>query len=300
MKIDFSSDSKTKTKLPLPAQKILAFLRRSFREGSIQLWRNKFLSLSTIGLGALVIFLLNFIFSIQFFADLSLKNIESRADFLIELRTDFDEFEFEAMENEFSIYDVETTFLEKESFDDFVVPPRLQIKFKNLREVDPVLEILKKPRYDAVVGNWDGAGERDFVTLISKLLRVRDGVDGAAKILIFIFILGGILLAFNAFRVGIFSRREEIFISRIVGASPNFIMAPFILEGILLGFIASFLAIFAFIFVLREIQILPGGEIFLFLWNDIFPFEILISGLVGATGATIAIRKYLSGKFERL
>jgi len=300
MKINFSSDSKTKTNRLLPAHKFFAFLRRSFREGSIGLWRNKFLSLSTIGLGALVIFLLNFVFSIQFFADLSLKNIENRADFLIELRTDFDEFEFEAMKNEFSVYDVQTSFLGQENFDDFSVPPRLQIKFKDLREVDSVLEILKKPRYDAVVGDWDGAGERDFVNLISKLLRVRDGVDGAAKILIFIFVLGGILLAFNAFRVVIFSRREEIFISRIVGASPKFISAPFILEGILLGFIASFVAIFAFIFVLREIEILPGGEIFLFLWNDIFPFEILVSGVVGASGAALAIRKYLSGKFERL
>ncbi len=300
MKINFSSDSKTKTKLSPKTYKVLAFLRRSFREGSIGLWRNKFLSVSTIGLGALVIFLLNFVFSIQFFADLSLKNIESRADFLIELRTDYDEFEFDALKNELTIYDVETTFLDTENFDDFSVPPRLQIKFKNLGEVESVLEILKKPRYDAVVGDWDGEGERDFVNLISKLLRVRDGVDGAAKILIFIFILGGILLAFNAFRVLIFSRREEIFISRIVGASPNFIAAPFILEGILLGFMASFVAIFAFIFILREIEILPGGEIFLFLWNDVFPFEILISGLVGAVGAMIAIRKYLSGKFERL
>jgi cell division protein FtsX len=300
MKIDFSSDSKTKTKLQLEMRKILAFLQRSFCEGSIQLWRNKFLSFSTIGLGALVLFLLNFVFSIQFFADLSLKNIESRADFLIELRSDFDTFEFDSMLNELSIYDLETTFLETENFDDFTVPPRLQIKFKNLQEVSSVFEILKKTRYDMVVGDWDGAGERDFVNLISKLLKVRDGVNSATKILIFVFVLGGILLAFNAFRVVIFSRREEIFIARIVGASPNFIAAPFVLEGNLLGFIASFVAIFVFIFVLREIEILPGGAIFLFLWNNVFPLEILISGLVGAFGAWIAVSKYLSGKFERL
>ncbi len=300
MKIDFSSNSKTKIKTLLSKPKFLGALRRGFHEGSIQLWRNKFLSFSTIGLGALVLFLLNFVFSIQFFADLSLKNIESRADFLIELRTDFDDFEFDSMKKELAVYKVETNFFDQEIFEDFTVPPRLQIKFKDIKEVEEVLDVLKKTRYDTVVGDWDGAGERDFVNLISKLLKVRDGVDGAAKILILIFILGGILLAFNAFRVVIFSRREEIFISRIVGAAPAFIVLPFVLEGILLGFLSSFVAIFSFIFVLREIEILPGGEIFLFLWNNIFPFEILIAGFVGAIGAGLAIRKYLLGKFERL
>ena len=66
-----------------------ALLQRSLREGSIQLWRNKFLSGTTIFLGALILFLLNFVFSIQYFADMSLQNLEARADFSILLQEDF-------------------------------------------------------------------------------------------------------------------------------------------------------------------------------------------------------------------
>jgi cell division protein FtsX len=277
---------------------IKPLLLRSFREGSIQVWRNKFLSGTTILLGALILFLLNFVFSIQFFADYSLQNLEKRADFSLELRADYDAFEFDALKNELGMYEVEVEIFPAETIDNFQLPPRLHVQFLNLREVNDVFEILKKGRYDSVIGTWDGEGERDFVNIIDNLLRVRDGVEKAGYWLIAIFLAGGILLMVNTFRIVIFSRKNEVFIARFVGANTKFIAGPFLVEGFLLGITSSVLAIIVFVFVLKQINILPAGEIFMHLWNNIFSFEILISGLVGMLGAWIAVRKYLSGKFS--
>lgn len=274
-----------------------ALLSRSFREGSIQVWRNKFLSGTTILLGALILFLLNFVFSIQFFADYSIRNLESRADFSVVLKDDFDAFEFDALRNELGMFDVQTQVFEAETREDVEVPPRLHIKFKKLEQVQEVFEILKKPRYDSVVGDWDSAGERDFVNIVGKLLNVREGVSRASFWLILLFLAGGVLLAFNTFRIVLFSRKDEVFIARLVGADPKFIAGPFLVEGGLLGMVSSLLAIVLFTFVLKQIEVLPRGEIFLHLWNDIFSFEILSAGLVGVAGAWIAVRKYLRGKF---
>jgi cell division protein FtsX len=271
---------------------------RSFREGSIQVWRNKFLSGTTILLGALILFLLNFVFSIQFFADHSLHNLEQRADFSLELRADYDAFEFDALKNELSMYELNTEVLDAETIDNFQLPPRLHIRFQNLREVTDVFEILKKGRYDAVLGTWDGEGERDFVHIIDNLLRVRDGVEKAGFWLVILFLAGGVLLMVNTFRIVIFSRKNEVFIARFVGAETQFIAGPFLVEGLLLGMFSSVIAIVVFTFVLRQVDILPTGEIFLHLWNNVFSWEILISGAVGMLGAWIAVRKYLSGKFS--
>lgn len=274
-----------------------ALLFRSFREGSIQVWRNKFLSGTTILLGALILFLLNFVFSIQFFADYSIKNLEARADFAVVLQKDFDAFEFEALRNELKEFNLATQMWDSEIREEVEIPPRLHIKFDDLAQVEEVFDIIKKPRYNSVVGNWDSAGERDFVNIVGKLLRVRDGVSKASFWLILLFLAGGILLAFNTFRIVLFSRKDEVFISRLVGADPKFIAGPFLVEGGLLGMVACLLAIILFVFVLKQIEVLPGGAIFLHLWNNVFSLEILCAGLVGVAGAWIAVRKYLRGKF---
>ena len=270
---------------------------RSIREGVLQLWRNKFLSLSTILLGALIIFLINFIFSINFYADFSLKNLEKRADFTVPLRENYDAFLLGALQNELKKFDLEIELKNPEKFSDFKVPARLYLIFNNLEEVSHIFEVLKKTRYDKVVSTWDINTEREFTSLINKLTKIRSSMEKANIWLLGLFLIGGALLAINTFRIAIFSRKDEIYIARFVGADPKFITWPFLIEGCLLGITASLIGIIGFIFVLREINILPGGEVFLYLWNNVFSSEILFSALVGVVGAWAAIQRYLSGQY---
>jgi len=52
-----------------------------------------------------------------------------------------------------------------------------------------------------------------------------------------------ILVVFNTIRITIFSRRREIEIMKLVGASNWYIRGPFIMEGIFYGVIATFVAL---------------------------------------------------------
>ncbi len=54
--------------------------------------------------------------------------------------------------------------------------------------------------------------------------------------------LGTLLVIQNAIRTGIFARRREIHIMRLVGATEGFIRLPFLLEGMLLGLMGALLA----------------------------------------------------------
>lgn len=279
-------------------KKILAWWRRSFREGSVQLWRHRFLSLTTVGLGALILILLNFVFATQFFADASLQSLEQRADFSIPLREPYDAFEFDALKNTLHQFNIEMSVLSAEEFPDFHVPPRVYVKFLDIQQASEVLTVFKSPRYLEVVGDWDGSAEREFVTLVGNLLNLRKNVEMASHVLVFLFLAGGILLVLNTFRIALFSRRDEVFIARLVGASPSFIAGPFIVEGMLLGFLSALLAIILFVFALKQVPLLPSGQIFLHLWNNVFAFELLVSAFVGAIGAWWSVRRYLRGKLE--
>ena len=279
-------------------KKIFVWWRRSFREGSIQLWRHKFLSLTTIGLGTLILVLLNFVFATQFFADHSIQSLESRADFSIPLREPYDAFEFDALKNSLKEFDIETEVLSAENLSEFRVPTRVHVKFLDIQQASDVLEVFKNPRYIEVVGNWDGTAEREFVSVVEKLLKLRKNVEMISRVLVFLFLIGGILLVINTFQIAIFSRRDEIFIGRLVGAKPAFITGPFIIEGILLGLLSALFSIILFVFILRQLPVLPTGQIFLHLWNNIFAIELLIAAAVGGIGAWWSIRRYLRGRLD--
>jgi cell division transport system permease protein len=50
----------------------------------------------------------------------------------------------------------------------------------------------------------------------------------------------------NTTRLTIFSRQDEIFIMRLVGASRTFLNGPFVMEGLLYGLLGSFLSCYFF------------------------------------------------------
>jgi len=277
----------------------LNLIKRSIREGTLQLWRHRFLTLTTIFLGVLILLLLNFVFAVQYYTQASLDNLQARADFAVPLEQSYDVFTLDALQNDLiNNFAVSLDVLPAEDFGTFTVPERLQVRFNDLREVSDVFETLKSLRYSDIVGDWQGIGERDFVTLVDKLLRLKTSVNMAGKWLVGVFLLGGVLLVINAFWVGLFTRKNEVFVARLVGADSLFIAGPILWEGILIGLISSVLAIVFFTFLLREMAFLPGGEIFIHLWEGVFSYEIIASMLVGVLGAWLAVRRYLVGKLE--
>ena len=121
------------------------------------------------------------------------------------------------------------------------------------------------------------------------------------------WILGGLLLAAmvfiisNTLQLTISSRREEIEIMHMVGASPSFIQVPFYVEGVIQGLLGAGLAVL-FLFLLHEIvsfYITPamkewlGGIPILFLPADTI-VGILFGGMVlGFFGSFIASVRFL-------
>ena len=79
--------------------------------------------------------------------------------------------------------------------------------------------------------------------IIDKLLAITSFIKKMGWLFSIVFIFVSILVILNTIRLAIFTRKSEIEIMRLVGASDRFIRVPFIVEGSLYGLIACILAL---------------------------------------------------------
>lgn len=133
-------------------------------------------------------------------------------------------------------------------------------------------------------------------------IKVRNIVNLVSVILVSILAVVSVFIMSNTIKLATFTRREEIAIMKMVGATNMFIRLPFVIEGLILGVLGGGLA-FGCVWGLYELtcQNLLSG--FIGGIVDIVPFSIVMMPLlvvflavgvfVGAFGGNIAIRSYL-------
>ena len=107
------------------------------------------------------------------------------------------------------------------------LPPSLEIRVDRAHEVPNVArELLTLSSVDDVV--YPG-------TLASRLARVSQVVVEFSLVLLIIAVTASALVLFNTIRIAVYSKKEEISVMLLVGATPSFVAMPFVLQGMILG-----------------------------------------------------------------
>lgn len=156
----------------------------------------------------------------------------------------------------------------------------------------------------AIVERLSGeAGVEEVVDQREYLQPIFDALAAASYTAIGIAVLmliAAVLLIATTIRLSAFSRRREIGIMRLVGASNRFIQTPFILEGMLAALIGAVLAGGAVVaivhfFVQGYLNAVPGTTPYVDLGDALLVVPILLAiGLaLAAISAAVAIRRYL-------
>ena len=101
-------------------------------------------------------------------------------------------------------------------------------------------EFFNDPAVDNPPGTHDGV--RYAQATVRRMLGTIDLVTKGMWIATLLFALAGVLLISTTVRLSIFSRRHEVEIMRLVGATNWFIRWPFMLEGFITGLVGSVLA----------------------------------------------------------
>jgi len=121
------------------------------------------------------------------------------------------------------------------------------------------------------------------------------------------FFLGGILILAsffiisNVIKLNVFSRKNEIEILRLVGATNTFIRIPFLLEGILLGLMGSLVSLILLFFLIQLFPLYLGS--FLGALQELLGFRYLsfsqsvglLAGgaIIGSMGSLSSLSRFL-------
>ena len=133
-------------------------------------------------------------------------------------------------------------------------------------------------------------------------MNVRNVVSAVSLILVVVLVVVSVFIMSNTVKLATLSRREEIAIMKMVGASNWFIRFPFVVEGLVLGLLGAIIAFLLEwgVYDIVADRIMSGliGRLvtvipFAHLSPIVLPVYLGVGLAVGVFGSTIAIRNYL-------
>lgn len=175
--------------------------------------------------------------------------------------------------------------------------PLLDSVIVTVKNVDDLKETADKIReYDFVSSAEYGEG------MVENVIGIFDAISWGTIGMVIALVLVTAFLISNTIKLTIFSRKTEIEIMRLVGASNSAIKLPFIFEGFILGVFGSIIPILISIYGYVLLYNKTGGYVFTKIITLVQPFPfvivlslilLLIGSLVGMFGSWRAVRKYL-------
>jgi cell division transport system permease protein len=132
-----------------------------------------------------------------------------------------------------------------------------------------------------------------------RILRVAHIIELVFVIAVVILLASAMLLIANTIRLSIFSRRREIEVMKLVGATNWFVRGPFMLEGLITGLVGSLLAVL--LLLLGKELVLPAILGKLGAGDDVSAIPFALNALalmgmglaLGAAGSGITLRRFL-------
>ena len=165
---------------------------------------------------------------------------------------------------------------------------------EDIREINNIADKIKEIANVEVVKYGESMVE-EIVSAFDLIQKITIGIV-IALILVTVFLIS------NTIKLTIYSRKNEIEIMRLVGASNTAIKLPFLFEGLFLGIIGSIIPVCITIYGYVILYNIMHGYMFTETLNLIKPYNfvfyvsgiiVLLGAIVGMFGSTNSVRKYL-------
>lgn len=304
-------------------------IKRVLRAGFLDFWRNGFVSLASI----LVMTVTLFVVGVTLFAGVMLQttinSLRDKADVTVYFTTSAPEEQVLQLQETLkalpqvqsvtylSAEDALAAFRERHKNDQLTLQAlqelgdnplgaELDIKAKDIAQYDAIAQFLQQQQQNG------GGGKPSIIDKINyfdeqhryALDRLQEITDSAGRIglvLILILVIATIAISFNTLRLAIYTSREEIQVMRLVGAGQFYIRAPFMVEGVLCGLIAgvaALLLMYPITYWLGQAtqNYFGGVNVFTYFLSHFLLFFVIIIGtgvLLGAVASYLAVRRYL-------
>ena len=298
--------------------KALRMLGRSIRDAFKSVFRNFSLSLASVSCIAITLIIVAASIVISFNVENFTKEIEKDLTIVVFVENDATEEDIadikEELENMKNINkdeivykskaevkedmskesDIFKTIMQDWDEKDNPLKDTFQVKVKDAEKIGKVADKIKQIDKVAVVRYGEG--------MVEKMVSAFDTIKKITYIAVIALIVVTVFLIVNTIKLTIFSRKKEIGIMRLVGASNFTVKNPFIIEGMILGAIGSIFPISLIVFGYPALYQKLDGHVFSQLIKLIKPYPfiytasvaVLVIGIiVGMIGSARAVRKYL-------
>lgn len=299
---------------------IFTSFKRVIKNAFINFWRNGLVSLATMLVMMLAIFMAGSLFLFQVLLKSTLTEVEKKVNISVYFKTDAAESDTarlrDLVENLPQVRVVEYMSREEalrifkerhrdnsliasalDELDSNPLGANLRVQATNPSEYEGISRFLEEGDFPFIDKVNYRQNKRVFDRLANVLSMTRRVGFGISLTLGFI----AFLVAFNTVRLAIYNARDEISIMRLVGASSWYVRGPFLVEGIIHGVFASIaIAILFWPITLwigpRAREFFGGIDLFDYYVSNIFQFFslLLLVGIVlGVLSSFIATRRYL-------
>lgn len=181
----------------------------------------------------------------------------------------------------------------------------MRIKVHNVDDLSSIKEIVEnnekyQKNLDAKKAPTYNVNQIEIATITTWARIARTG----GIVLGIVFLIISVLIIFSTIRLSIFSRREEIYMMKLVGASKSFTRGPFIVEAEICGIIAAVFAATISYFFFKVLapkladygitvdsisNVLESNKLIL-----VYVVFMIAGVLIGSISARLAVKKYLN------
>lgn len=306
----------------------LITVKRIFRAGFLDFWRNGFVSLASILVMTVTLFVVGTTVFAGVILNSALEELRGKADVNVYFTTAAPEDKISQLQKSIQALP-EVASVEYTSADDALAQFRevhkndqltlqaldelgqnplgavLSIKAKDISQYDAIARFLEQQQAQAQGGasiidkvNYFDAQHRQA---LDRLQQITDSSQRLGLIIIAILIATTIAISFNTLRLAIYTSREEIQVMRLVGATQFYIRAPFMVEGVLYGLIAGVVTLLLFYPLTYWLgnataAFFGGINVFSYYLSHFPLFFLIIIGTgtaLGAVASFLATRRYL-------
>lgn len=182
------------------------------------------------------------------------------------------------------------------------LPASLQVKAKDPNQLQPITDLANQEDVKPLLADRDAISySGDRKATIDRIIQTSNFFKLLGIVASIIFVIISTLIIFNTIRMAIFTRREEIEIMKLVGATNWFIRGPFIFEAALYGIIAAVVAsIFIYTVIISGTPKLGNyietGSITSFLRENValvVAAELVLGIFIGTASSLVALKRYL-------
>ena len=173
------------------------------------------------------------------------------------------------------------------------LPASYEVTPSNANDVKVIASDLRARKFVGIEKVKDGQQTS------KRILQVGKWISYVFVVMVIVLLVASVILIANTIRLSIFSRRREIEVMKLVGATNWFVRGPFMLEGLLCGLVGSIAAV-VLLLLGKEIA-LPAILGHIDTTDDVRALSFGITALVllavglgvGALGSGMTLRRFL-------